>query len=321
MAISETNKELIDIFIISYNTSRLTAECVESVFKRKSSLDFRVFVIDNASNDDTVRVIKENFKNVTVIQNEQNLGYAKAVNIAGKLASGDYFIVANSDVVFFENTVDELFQILKKDSNVAVCCCQQVYPNGKWQSSYRLYPGILLAVCKLFFIDNSYNFLKNFLYKLGIYRKGEINLKYHYADGALLAFNRSAFEKIGRFDENFFFYSEEMDFCKRAIKNGFKVVFTNRTKIIHYRGGSSTYQTYEQKFYDLLVDSKIKYCDKHLNFFVKKFYFFSEKYNSYCLYIVFSMMNLIFFGKIRFIKEKRNNYKNYFLAWKILLKK
>src|SRR3989344_7017740 len=109
---------LLSVIIVSYNTQELLRTCLESVLKSLENIDGEIFVVDNNSHDNTVKVIKEKFPKVTLIANKRNLGFSKANNQALKKAKGKYFLVLNPDTELKQGTLAKMIGFMRKNKDV-----------------------------------------------------------------------------------------------------------------------------------------------------------------------------------------------------------
>jgi len=206
---------MVEFVIINYNTGELTCQCIESIFDTYSR-NALINIVDNASADDSVKYISDRYPQLAIIRNEQNYGYAKAVNIGVRTTSSELVLVSNSDVTFHPNSINIAAQMLKDDAGIGVSGIFQYFPDGRPQRSYGSFPGYKLGLMDMLLLTNIQEQLS------GLVRKIRVNSnkikEVEYADGAALMIRREIFDKLNGFDENFFFYTEETDFCKR-VKN------------------------------------------------------------------------------------------------------
>jgi GT2 family glycosyltransferase len=219
-----------------------------------------VTIVDNASTDNSPAIIREKFPEIQIIENTENRGYAGAVNDGMRATKAPFAIISNADVEFFNNSIELLKKVLKNNPRIGAAGPQQVFPDGKWQRSYGVLPGLGEAARDILMITYLNNLFKRLSFKKG---KKKGFKKVQYLDGAVIAVSRDAFKTVGGFDEDFFFYSEESDFCLRLKKNGFRVVHVPEALVLHHRGGSSTKSEVSERFYTLLVESKMKLMRKH----------------------------------------------------------
>ena len=253
-------KTNIDVIIITYNSKPFISACIDSLLSSHNVCS-RITVVDNASTDGTVELIEEKYPSVKVLGSTENMGYAWAVNKGVASADGDFFLVANADVVFHSDTICQLVEYLMTHRDVGVVGPQQVFPDGKWQRSYGNVPGIGDSVRNLVGITSFHNWVRRSAWPRRIDRYPK---EVGYIDGAAMAIRKKAYRFAGGFDENFFFYGEEADFCFRLRKSGWRVVFLPSALLTHIRGGSSRRADAKtEKYLRLHVNSKLILFEKH----------------------------------------------------------
>ena len=230
----------ISIIIVSYNTRELLRDCLISIKSAKNNLKVEVFVVDNNSYDNTKEMVKNDFPEVTLIANKKNVGFSKANNQAIKKAKGSYILVLNPDTILSSNTLDKMFSLMKKNKDVAVATCRVELPNGKLdRDCRRLYPTPWRAFTHFSTLSRVFPNTKLF----DQYQMGHISDKLEHeiesCVGAFMFVRTANIKKVGLFDEDFFFYGEDLDWCYRFRQAGFKIAYTPSTKIIHYKGAAS----------------------------------------------------------------------------------
>ncbi len=270
----ELAKEKIDIAIISYNSLDFNLRCVESIFKSQISRDFTIILADNASDYDCLSPVVKKFPSVKTVRFEKNLGYGRAANLALENSDADYFIISNADVEFKKNAIETLIDFLASAPKAGIVGAAQIYPDGRRQIAYGTFPGVKLGLTRALFIEQILNAAKNALWKLGFRAKSP--KKVDYPDGAVLAVKAELFKKIGGFDPDFFFYSEETDLAYRAFKLGRQNYVSRDAEVIHRRGGSGDLNDDKRKTFKALVESKILFCRKHRSYLTTKLYIIGE---------------------------------------------
>lgn len=294
---SEKSLNKIDIVIISYNCKEFTLKCINTIYETYPSDFVKIVVVDNASKDDTVESIKSFYPEVEIIQNEKNLGYASAVNIGVKATKNQFIIISNPDVEYHSNALKYLIHYLELNKRVGAAGPMQIFPNGSWQFCYGDVPSVKLSLKLIFFIYSLQNISNFLLYKLKIHRTKP--KKVGYIDGAVIATTRDAFDSVNGFDEDYFLYTEELDFCYRLTKKGWDVMHLPNCTVTHFRGGSSAKMGVIEENVRIFLKSKILFCKKHLSKAVTKFYIISEIIYAY---------EILFFWKIFAIfKHFRDN--------------
>lgn len=303
-----------DIIIISFKKPELTIQCVESI-RSGSTCESNIIIVDNNSADNTVEILKGKLTNILIIENKKNLGYASAVNIGLKNSNSEYVLISNNDVIYPPGTIDGMFEFLEKDTKNAVAGPQQVYPDGKWQWSCGYYPGIKLGLMNLLLISS---FIK-YRDKLLINNTADSKMVkvVEFVDGAAMFCRRSALNDVNNFDEDYFFYTEEADLCYRLKKRGWKIAFIPKYMITHIRGGSNDQGNFKMENIEALVNSKIKFCKKHLGKWNTVLYITLEKIYSFNLRIIYFILSKITNDKKSAIMKKKSELmKNFYLSWK-----
>lgn len=299
----------IDIIIISYKGFALTKSCIESIYS-SVHINPNIIIVDNNSPDDSISNLKQAFPEITYIINDRNYGYAKAVNIGVASSYNNYILISNNDVEFQYESIYKLIETLENNSNIAAVSAQQSFPNYQWQSSSGFNPSLKLAFYKFLFIDLLINKILKFKYNHHLL-KGIKNVDY--IDGAAILTKKEVFNKLNGFDESFFFYSEEADFCIKCHQKNLRTVINYDARIIHHRGAGSNGNLNISNI-DQLIKSKMILIDKYLNSFDKKIYIYSELFQNSILVLLLRFIN-IFIKSESFIK-KINIFKSYLNAWK-----
>lgn len=229
----------VSIIVVNYNTNLLLKQCLKSIYQHTLDLYFEVIVVDNASNDGSIDMIKNEFPDVILIESKVNLGFGKANNLGAKRASGNFLFLLNSDTILIENSIKTLKEFFERtnDPNVAVVGCKLLDINHNPHISYGNFPKFCQ---ELFEFGFSKIFKKYYAEKLSpaVIDKGTQIKEVDYIMGADMFFKKAIFDAVDGFDEDFFLYYEETEICFRLKKIGYKVIWNPRTSIIHYIGSS-----------------------------------------------------------------------------------
>jgi len=242
----------LSIIIVNWNTQDLLKCCLESIFKHLIRFEFEVWVVDNASTDESMTNIDSFFPQVRLIKNWSNEGFGRANNQAAHLATGDYLLFLNPDTRVFPEAIN----------NLDACpCAAAVGPrllnaDGSLQISAFPAPTLGRELWRLFHLDK--------IFSIGQYPQSSFVSKPVKVDilmGACILIRAEVFKKIGSFDENFFMYSEEVDLCERIRKSGWELHWIPNAQVTHF-GGMSSRQVAEAMFLEL-YRNKIKFFRKH----------------------------------------------------------
>ena len=241
-----TNK--ISIIIPTWNTALVTKKCVESINKYLPNPE--IIVVDNGSKDNTVEILNK-IKNVKIIQNYSNLGFAKANNIGFKKASSDYIVFMNSDIELLDNSLLNMVDYLKNNSNTGLVGPMFLNPDLTPQAS--VFPSqTLLNAFKEFWLDQKEAYSKYI-------PKSDNPTKVNYISGGCIAIKKNMFKKIGKWNEKYFFYYEDMDLCRQVTKNDKDIIFYPKCQVIHRHGASGTKLADTQNQWRRLIPSSIKF--------------------------------------------------------------
>jgi len=230
----------VSIIIVSYNTRGVLLDCLKSIYQNAGEVSFEVIVVDNASKDGTEdEITKLKYPNFTYIQNKQNLGFSKANNVGIKKSKGSYVLFLNPDTKLHKDTLSEMIKFMDQAKDCGAATCKVLLPNGKIDdASHRGFPTPWNSFTH--FSGLSKIFPKSKI--LNGYNLGNLDLsKTHEIDvlaGAFMMVGRQVGEKVGWWDEDYFFYGEDIDFCYMLKQNGYKIYYMPTCSILHLKGVS-----------------------------------------------------------------------------------
>lgn len=235
----------VSIIFPTYNGWQDTKLCLESIKRLDYPKDrLEVIIVDNASSDKTVPLIRQNFPFVKVFPQEKNLGFAKAVNLGIKKAKGDYLLIANNDVVFDKNYLICLLKFLQENPAVGIVGGKVYYKNPK---------------DKIAFAGARFNFYTGLLRPSKSPNK---TCETDWVTGCNMLVKREVLAKIGSFDEKFFFYFEDLDLCLRAKRAGYKIIFYPKAILWHGEGESINREDWQKKS-EFYYQGKTRVLFKH----------------------------------------------------------
>jgi GT2 family glycosyltransferase len=229
----------LSIIIINWNTADLLKQCLQSVVNNLNNFEAEIWVIDNASSDHSVAMVKSTFPGVNLIENKENFGFAKANNLGSEHVRGRYILFLNPDTIIPAGTLSNLLSFAEAHPDYGLIGPKILNPDGSLQRScWPGFPGIGMAISDAFFLWKIKIFPKFLSYEYSIKDLGSTRRVAHLL-GACILIRRTAWEKVGTFDEMYYMYYEETDLCFRLSKHGWKVVYYPETEIIHYGQMSS----------------------------------------------------------------------------------
>lgn len=260
----------ISIIIVSWNTRELLAKCLKSVFTYQQEvatrqagpssaerpLDMEIFVVDNASIDGTVEMVHQGFPQVCLIENPQNVGFARANNQAIRRSRGRYILLLNSDAELHPGALQEMLEFMEDRPQVGACGPQLLNPDGTHQISCQPMLTPWREFWRLTFLEQfkrraSYNFSQG---------DRQSPREVEVLKGACLLLRRAALDQVGLLDERYFMYTEEVDLCYRLRHAGWQLYWLPQARVTHY-GEGSTRQVAEAMYLQL-YRSKIQFYRK-----------------------------------------------------------
>lgn len=285
----------VSIIIVSYNTKELLEDCLNSIKKATKNLNVETFIVDNNSFDETPQMVKEKFPHVNVIANKDNVGFSKANNQAIKKAKGNYLLILNPDTTLEEDTLIKMKEYMDKNQEVGIATCKVVLKDGSLdEDCRRSFPSPWVSFCyfsglaKLFPTSKLFN-----KYHMG-YISDSITHQVDSCVGAFMMIKKSTINEVGMFDEDFFFYGEDLDLCWRVKEAGYKIMYTPITKITHHKGASSGIKKSSEQITKATKKSKqkaLKESTRAMELFYNKHY--KAKYPIFITWVVLSATRIL----------------------------
>ena len=231
----------VTIIIVNWNTKDLLHDCLNSVIEQTKKVEYEIVVVDNNSTDGSALMVRNNFKQVVLIANTDNRGFAAANNQAMKVAKGRYVLLLNSDTIVLDRAIEKTIAFADNNPEVGVTGCRVLNPDASLQQTCFMFPSVLNM-----FLSCTY--LYKFFPKSRFFGREQMTWwdrndtrEVDVVTGCFMLVRKDAIEKVGMMDEEYFMYGEETDWCFRFKKGGWKIMFTPAGQIIHY-GGQSTSQ-------------------------------------------------------------------------------
>ncbi len=245
----------LSIIILNYKQKGLVKQCVKGILAARPQFNYEIIVVDNNSQDDCLKEIKEVFKPapqlplttpsllsklepklppLLTIQAKENQGFAAGNNLGLKKARGRYILILNPDIAVVAGGLEKMVSFMDKDETVGITGPKLINPDGSIQDSCRRFPTWPVPL----FRRTIFGRLPTAKKSLGRYLMTdfdhESNLAVDWLFGACLLLRKSVLEKIGLFDERFFVYFEDLDLCRRCWEGGFKVYYFSTAEMVHY---------------------------------------------------------------------------------------
>ena len=229
----------VSIVIVNWNTRDILRDCLASVYEQGGEIDFEVIVVDNASTDGSVEMVKKDFPQVTLIENSQNLGFAAANNQGIAISKGRYVLLLNSDTIVLDNAIAKTAAFADSHPEAAVVGCRVLNPDRTLQPTCFMFPSILNMLLSSTYLYKLFPKSKFFgRERMTWWNRNDIR-EVDVVTGCFMLVRQDAIKKVGSMDEQFFMYVEETDWCYRFKQAGWKILFTPCAEIIHLGGQSS----------------------------------------------------------------------------------
>jgi GT2 family glycosyltransferase len=311
---TENNIKL-SIIIINWNTKQLLLDCVASIYSTVGDAPFELFVVDNASTDDSVEAVSQAYPYATVIVNTSNLGFARANNVAIRRMRGEYAVLLNSDTVLKKTAIDSLIEFMEQHPEAGMCGPQLLNSDGTNQNSFGAFPLLLTE-----FISKSLvRFVSPKTFEK-VVRRYPPNFNeptpVDFIVGACMVVRKRAIDAVGMLDEDYFFLYEETDWCYRMHRAGWLVYHVPDVKIYHL--GS-------QSMKEVNLRSRVESWQSRYMFFKKNLQLSSAAWigllalgfmqNAY-QFLLYSLLNLITLFSIKRLRRRWVMFA-YLLLWHV----
>ncbi|MBP9758717.1 glycosyltransferase family 2 protein [Candidatus Dojkabacteria bacterium] len=244
----------LSIIIANYNTSKLTIDCINSVFENRPKCSFEVIVVDDASPDGSSKKLIElqnkyrqnlagrDGKRLKVLLNLKNVGYVRSNNRGLLKSKGEYKLLLNSDTLVRQNSIDELIAFAEKTSDAGVVGSRLLNKDGSIQDSCYDFPTVWNAIGYKKFAPN-----------------GEEPTAVDIVVGASFLITPKAYKLVGRLSEKYKSYFEDFDYCRETKKKGLQVYYNPKSVITHFHGESFKQLYGKDNSWKKLIPSSIAY--------------------------------------------------------------
>ena len=229
----------VSVIIVSFNTREVLRQCLQSVLEDASGLIAEIFVVDNASTDGSIEMIKQEFPDVRLLRSEINLGFGEGNNVALREARGRYFVLLNSDAFFVKGALPLAIQHMDESPSVGLGGCRLIGRDGLSKPSARCFHSVVGDLVVLSGLAARFPKSKFFGSFDRTWANEQDAAPVDWVPGAFSILRPSAIQKVGFFDPSFFLYSEDVDLCMRMKKAGIPVWYWPDIVVVHIGGESS----------------------------------------------------------------------------------
>ena len=257
--------------IVNWNTRQLLIDCIDSIYKTVKYINYQICVVDNGSRDDSIAAVREQFPQVIVIENQENKGFAAAVNQALGKNAAIHSVLINTDTLLHKNAIRVMYSFMEQHKDAGIAGAQLEKPDGTRQHSYDNYPTLATELLNKSLLQWF------FPYKYPSKKQSIVQpMEVESVIGACMMIRNEAIKNVGKLDEDYFFFLEETDWCYRMQKAGWKVYHVPEARVIHLGGQSKKMAPWQ---------SQIEYC--------RSLYIFFKKNRTIVSYRVFRTFYLV----------------------------
>lgn len=229
----------LSIIVVTWNSQEFIRNCLDSIFLSGGNFSSEVIVVDNASSDQTTKIVEELYPQVNLIQNKKNLGYAKANNQGIEVATGEHILLLNPDTQVLEDALSLMCEFMEENPKIGALGPKLLNPDKSVQLSCREFPTFSTLVWEFLGLSRLFPKSKVFgKWKMGYFDFDEPR-EVDQPMGSCLMLRRETLEDVGVFDENFVMFFNDVDLCYRIKKSGWKIYFYPEAKVIHHKGAST----------------------------------------------------------------------------------
>ena len=251
----------ISVIIVSWNARAYLRQCLDSIRSTGGGRVKEIIVVDNGSTDGSPHMVEADYQEVVLIKSRENLGFARANNLAMERATGAQFALVNSDVVLHEGCLQTLASYLDAHPDVGVVGPKVVGGDGHVQRTCRRLPSVWNTVCESFGLDTAFARCPSFSGREMRHWDQDALAEVEVLSGCFWLARANAAREIGGLDERFFFYAEDVDWCKRLRDANWRVVFVPLATATHFGGGSSA--NAPEKYCIEMLRANLRYWEKY----------------------------------------------------------
>lgn len=224
----------VSIIIVNYKTRGMVKQGLKSLRLARIRLNYEVFVVDNGSHDGLPELVRADFPEARLIAFDRNAGFAAGNNAAMRKAKGKYLFVLNPDALVNEGSIEAMYAYMEAHPEIGVLGPKLAHPDGKRQESAHRFPSPWMPIYRRTPLgklpEAKREIDRYFLRDLDMRVPTDVD----WVEGAAMFVRRAAIDKVGLFDERFFVYFEDTDWCRRFWDGGWKVVYHPGIEIVHY---------------------------------------------------------------------------------------
>lgn len=230
----------LSICIVNWNTKNLLRDCIKSIYQKTRGISFEIIIVDNASRDGSVEMLKKEFPQCKVISSNCNLGFSKGNNVAIKQAKGTYILFLNPDTELKTQAIVGMMRFLEGNSEYGAVGCKLLNKDNSIQfACARKFPTPFTQFCFLTLLDRIFSRSKFFSTAEMRHWNHRNSRDIDCLSGACIMTRKTIVDQLSGFNENYFMYAEDIELCYRIRNNGWLIYYLSEEEIYHFSGASS----------------------------------------------------------------------------------
>ncbi len=257
----------LSIIIVNYKEPGFLKQCLKGIRQAQPQLTYEVIVVDNASGDRSLPMVREHFPEVILLPQKKNLGFPVGNNVGVRRSRGRYVLLLNPDIAVFKGVLEQLVAYLDEHPDVGIVAPKLLNPDQSVQTSCYRFPTPMVPILRrtpLGRLPFAKKILRHYLMLDWDHNDDRL---VGWVLGSCMLVRRTAFEQVGLMDERFFMYFEDVDWCRRFWEHGWKVVYRSSTSMVHYHQRMSAESPglngVFQKLTRIHIQSGLKYFRKY----------------------------------------------------------
>ncbi|PWB76151.1 hypothetical protein C3F09_00960 [candidate division GN15 bacterium] len=292
----------IEIVIVNWNTLELTRRCLESLLAdlRQTDLEYKIWVVDNSSTDGSPAMIRAEFPQVNLVENRENVGFARANNQVLRTATAPLVLLLNSDTVTHQGAIKSMVDQISGRPGIAAVGPKLIYPNGAVQRSFTRLPSVIgeLKYCLAFhFFPFNSVFYTLFGFGTRAWERSTALREVEVLSAACVLIRKEVFDRVGLLAEDYFLFSEENDLFCRMKRAGFRSVYLPEAVVTHVVGASRRKRGG--------VDSQVNFLKSRMIFFRR--YHASSYFLVRAIYRLFLAWSIFMARLVKTLKRSSNS--------------
>ena len=293
----------VSIIIVNYNVYEHLKNCINSIYKKINDVDYEIIVADNNSTERDIDHLLQNYPDIKYISLKENLGFAKANNIAAKAANGKYLLFLNPDTLVIENFIPEFIDQIKMNSKTGICAPRLTYSDNSFQSSTGPELGLFYDILESFMLSGIYRKYTNKKYLADLSNAHKVG----WVSAACFFIGKDVFDNVGGFTESYFLNYEDIDLCYKVLALGLDIYYFPSLKCIHL-----DHKSFNTDF-ENLVFTRYK---SRLNY-IRLNYKFLKRIISRVIFIAGLLLKIIIVNFSYKLNERKSRRKGYVRSLKL----